>query len=188
MIESRFDPSHQVRFDLGRGVVELSGRTPQLLVPLDALLQLCRGAGDEMTWDFGRQIGTEIGRRISERFGGDVANVSSETMVDHLGGELALIGLGSMLLERWGQVLLLAFSDAPAEAEGAALVSAAVEGALQRATSRDVRAFVLEHEGRDLRIALVSAAAAAKLKEWQASGAAFAQLVAQLNNASRGAA
>ena len=181
MIETRFDPSQAVRFHLDRGVVELAGSAREMLVPADALLELCRGAGPEALLDFGRRLGGDVGRRLTERFGNELAQASPETIVEHLGGELALLGLGSLALERWGQAVVLAFAEAPAGREGGQLVAAAVEGALQRALSRDVRAVVVNREAEQLRIVLVGVHVADRVKQWVESGSALSDVVARLN-------
>jgi hypothetical protein len=187
MIESRFDPSQAVRFHLERGVVERSGSLRELLVPADALLELCRGAGSDALTDFGRRLGTDVGRRVAEQLGNELAQASPEAVVDHLGGELALLGLGALQLERWGRALVLTFTEPPAGREGSSLVAAAVEGALQRATSRDVRALVLGRDDDRLRLILVSPEAAGRVEQWLEAGTGFGEVVARLNGAAGGA-
>src|SRR5689334_2855860 len=115
MAESRFDPAQAVKFDFGTGQVSLDGAA-RLLVPPDALLALCRGAGGEAARDFGRRLGTELGRRVSSRIGIDRASV--DVVIEHLGGDLALLGLGSLGAERWGRALVLTVKSSPLGSEG----------------------------------------------------------------------
>ncbi len=65
----QFDASQTVKFDIARGSVELQGTGARLLVPPDALLELCKHAGDDALKDFGQKLGTEAGRRMAESVG-----------------------------------------------------------------------------------------------------------------------
>lgn len=181
MLEPRFDPAHKVRFDLGRGTVELEGHIPQLLVPVDGLLELLDAAGPEALRNFGRKLGTEVGRRFAERLGSDLSAASVETLVEHLGGELAVLGLGSISLERWGRALLLTVASAPAGSTGGELLAAVLEGALQRGTSRDARVVVVEREAESLRLLVVGANAAARVKSWVQAGTGLAEVLGRLH-------
>ena len=133
MARQDFCPEGAVSFDLGRGRVDLDGVAPHVLVPVDALLDLCRAAGSEAPKDFGRRLGSEAGRRVAARLSDGLQDVAVETLVEHLGGDLALIGLGSMGTERWGSALVVTFSESPLGHAGEAILAAVVEGALQRA-------------------------------------------------------
>ena len=156
MAELGFDPSQSVKFDFARGAVEIDG-SAHLLVPSGALLALCRGAGVEAQRDFGRGLGTELGRRVAARIRTSEASV--ESVVQHLGGDLALMGLGSLGVERWGRALVLTVSGSSLNREGDALVAAVLEGALQRAMARDVTVVPLAREDAQARFLVASAAA-----------------------------
>ena len=65
---NRFNPSGSVSFDLVRGRVDCGG--DHVLIAADALVDLCRAAGDEAVTDFGRRLGTTLGKRLADRPGG----------------------------------------------------------------------------------------------------------------------
>ena len=148
-----FNPTHSVRFELGRGRVSIDGTEARLLVPADALLDLCKGAGRDSAKDFGRRLGTEMGRRVAARLDG---TSSVAAIVEHLGGELALAGLGSLGVEVWGRALVFTVNDSPLGGDGDALLSAVLEGALQRALSRDASVVPIARTDGKARLAVVS--------------------------------
>ena len=181
---TRFNPSGSVSFDLVRGRVDCGG--DHVLVPADALVDLCRSAGDEAVSDFGRRLGTAAGRRVAERLG-DTSSASLEEVLEHLGGELALLGLGSLGLERWGRALVLTVDGGPFGQQLDRLLGAVLEGALQRAFARDVHAVKLGRDDRQVRFLIASAASAGKINEWLGSGLSYGDALARLQQ-SAGAA
>src|SRR5512142_1214261 len=156
MSEPRFDPALALKLDFDQGQVTLRGHGPCLVVPKGALLDLLSNAGDEATANFGQQLGVEVGRRMVESLGSSITRASIEGFVEHLGGELALLGFGALAVERWGQALVLVIDGAPAGTTGAALVSAVVAGALQRALSRDTAVVELMKGDNTLRLLVAS--------------------------------
>lgn len=180
-MQSRFDPSESVHFDLARGRVALDAADSRLLVPTAALSALCRSAGLEAVRDFGRLIGTEAGRRVAERLGRDLDSASIEVVLDHLGGDLALMGLGSLGLERWGRALVLTVDGSPFGAEGDPLVASVLEGALQRALVRSVSVVPLQREDQRVRLLAVNAEAAAKVRGWLSKSVTWGEVLAKLN-------
>jgi hypothetical protein len=183
---TRFDPTHTVRFDLEHGQITRTGSAARLLLPAQAVVDLCGAAGGEALRDFGRQLGTEVGRLVSERLG-PVDQASIESMLEHLGGELALMGLGSLAVERWGRALVLKLDACPLPAAGDAVLSAVLEGALQRAASRDVRAVVLSRDDSVVRLAILGAEAAPHVAEQLANGAPWADVLARIQHPRGGA-
>jgi hypothetical protein len=181
---TRYNPSGSVSFDLVRGRVDCGG--DHVLVPADALVDLCRSAGDEAVSDFGRRLGTAAGRRVADRLG-DTSSATLEEVLEHLGGELALLGLGSLGLERWGRALVLTVDGGPFGQQLDRLLGAVLEGALQRAFGRDVRAAKLVREDRQVRFFIASAASAGKVSEWLGSGLSYGDVLARLQQ-SAGAA
>jgi hypothetical protein len=181
MAEPAFDPSHLVKFDASRGAVELNGGAC-LLVPPAALLALCQGAGDEAKRDFGRTLGTELGRQVSNRLRASDASV--EKVVEHLGGSLALIGLGSLGVERWGRALVLTLSGSPLGREGDALVASVLEGALQRALARDTAIVPLSRENDHVRLLVASPGTAPKVRAWLSEGVKWGDVLARLHERS----
>ncbi|MFO0568862.1 MAG: hypothetical protein U0263_24580 [Polyangiaceae bacterium] len=181
MAVPRFDPSHSVKFDLGRGSVHLEGAGPRLLVPPDALVDLCRHAGQESLADFGRKLGTEVGRRIGEQWGDAGQNIGVEGFIEHLGGNLALLGFGSASLERWGRALVFVVEGSPLGAAGDPLLAAIFEGALQRLMGRDARAVVLGRDADHVRFLIAGEKGASKVRALLASGKAWGDALAALH-------
>jgi hypothetical protein len=150
-----------------------------LLVSADALISLLRSAGPAAETDFGKQLGTEIGRLVSERLG-SVDSASIEEIAEHLGGELALLGLGSLTVEQWGRALVLRFDHCPLAREGAPLLARVIEGAVQRALSRTVTAVVVDSEEDVVRVALLGGQAAERVSRWLSSGVGYAEALGRL--------
>lgn len=176
----RFDPAHSVKFDLAAGTVQLDGSGPRLLVPPDALLDLCKHAGPESLRDFGRKLGTEVGRRMADQMGSAATTAGLEGFVDHLGGNLALLGLGSISLERWGKALLFVVEHSPLGAAGGPLLGAVIEGALQRCLGRTTRAIVLGSDADPIRIFVTGPSAAEKVEKWLSQGTSWGDALARL--------
>jgi hypothetical protein len=180
---TRFNPSGSVSFDLVRGRVDCGGE--HVLVPADALVDLCRAAGDDALSDFGRRLGTAIGRRIADRLGDSVSGATLEDILDHLGGELAVLGLGSLGLERWGRALVLTIDGGPFGPQLDRLLGAVLEGALQRAFGRDCHAVKLIRDDRQVRFLITNAASASKVNEWLGSGLSYGDALTRLQNNTR---
>jgi hypothetical protein len=180
-MKAPFDPTHTLKFDLGRGRVSVDNSTLRLVLPADALQKLCESAGEEATRDFGRSLGTEMGRRVANRLPA-IQLASIEDVVEHLGGEMALMGLGSLSVERWGKALVFVVSDGPFGSAGEAFVSAILQGAMQRALSREVTALLLSREGARARFLATSAQVSSKVEAWLASGVKWGEALAQLQS------
>ena len=155
-----------------------------MLIAADALVDLCRAAGDEAVSDFGRRLGTALGRRLAERLGDGASSASMEVVLDHLGGELAVMGLGSLGLERWGRALVLTIDGCPLGASGDRLVGAVLEGALEAMTAREVAIESLERDEQRARMLVASPAAAAKARAWLIGGLGWPDVLAKLHAAS----
>jgi hypothetical protein len=177
---TRFNPSGSVSFDLVRGRLDCGG--DQVLVSADALVDLCRAAGDEAVSDFGRRLGTAAGRRIADRLGDAAAHATMEEVLEHLGGELALLGLGSLGLERWGRALVLTIDGGPFGQQLDRLLGSVLEGALQRAFGRDCHAAKLMRDDRQVRFLITSAASASKVSAWLGSGLSYGDALTRLQS------
>lgn len=175
---TRFNPSGSVSFDLARGRVDCDGE--HVLVPADALLDLCRHAGDDALVDFGRRLGTAAGRRVATRLGDGTSSATLEEVLDHLGGELALLGLGSLGLERWGRALVLSIEGGPFGQQLDRLLSAVLEGALQRAFGRDCHATKLVRDDRIVRFLIGSQSSIARVNQWLGSGVSYGDALTRL--------
>lgn len=179
-----FNPTHAVRFELARGQVSVEG-VGRVIVPADALQHLCDGAGPDGVKDFGRRVGTELGRRVAARVDG---GASIPTMVEHLGGDLALAGLGSLGVEVWGKALVLTVQDSPLGPRGDALLAAVLEGALQRALARDTAIVPLGHDGGKARLLAVSPKTADAVRGWLTSGASWGDVLTRVQAGTSGTA
>jgi hypothetical protein len=177
-----FDPSYALEFDFGRGQVRMANAGERVVIPSDALLALCQGASEDAVRDFGRRLGTEVGRALLARVA-DAWQASLETVVEHLGGELALMGLGSLGLERWGQALVLSFSHSPLGYGGDLLLGSVLEGAMQRAFGRDVVAVKLMRDGDQVRFLVAGFDGARKASDWLYQGVPWGDVLARLANA-----
>ncbi len=177
---TRFNPSGSVSFDLARGRVDCGGE--QLLVAADALSDLCLAAGEEAIVDFGRRLGTSIGRRVAARLGDSANAASLEELLEQLGGELALSGLGSLGLERWGRALVLSFEGGPFGPNLDQLLGAVLEGALQRTFGRDCHAAKLGRDDRVVRFLISSQQSAVKVRQWIGAGVTLGDALTRIQN------
>jgi hypothetical protein len=174
-----FNPTHSVRFEIARGRVSVDGSEARVLVPAGALGKLCESAGLESVKDFGRNLGTEIGRRVAARLDGGAPSVTA--LVEHLGGDLALSGLGSLTVEIWGRALVFAVTDSPLGKEGDTLLASVLEGALQRALVRDTSLVELERSQGRVRFAVLSPKTANGVRKWLEDGISWGDALARLN-------
>ena len=174
----RFDPTHSVEFNFDRGTVKLGGQSERVLVPADVLASLLKGADADTRKDFANRIGTEAGRRVSERIDG---TASIPAVVEHLGGELALMGLGSLGFERWGRALVVTVVGSPLRGEGDEMLAGIIEGALQRAFGRSSSVLPIQRDDALVRLLVVSKATAERVRGWLASGVSFGDALARIN-------
>lgn len=175
----RFDPTRALVFDLAQGQLRDDEGMGRLNVPGDALLRLCAAAGTEALRDFGKGLGTEVGRRISRRLGSSAESAGPEVWVEHLGGELALLGLGNLRFERWGKALIVVVAGALPNSEE--LLAAVIEGALQRTLGRDATVVPLGSHEEELRLAVLNERAASQARGWLSEGASWSQIVERLH-------
>lgn len=187
MADPAFDPSEAVTFDLAYGHVHLDGAPNRVLVPGDALIELCDTAGDEATAALGYAIGSAMGRRVAVRLGraaadrqAAVAGASFSLVIEHLAGEVALAGLGSLSAERWGKAVVLILDQSPLGERGDPLVGEILQAAMQTLSNQGGRVVRLERSGVRARFLLVAAAAVEgvrmRLREGQSWGAVLAKL------------
>src|SRR5262245_4507794 len=176
-----FNPTHSVRFEIARGRVSVDGSEARVLVPAAALGKLCESAGLDGVKDFGRNLGTEIGRRVATRLDGSAPSVTA--LVEHLGGDLALAGLGSLTVEIWGRALVFVVQDSPLGGEGDSLLAAVLEGALQRALARDTALVELGRADGRVRFAVLSPKTADSVRKWLGDGISWGDALARLNAA-----
>jgi hypothetical protein len=176
----RFDPTHSLEFNFDRGTVKLGGQSERVLVPADVLASLLKGADPETRKDFANRLGTEAGRRMSERIDG---TASIPAVVEHLGGELALMGLGSLGFERWGRALIVTVVGSPLRGEGDELLAGIIEGAFQRAFGKSSSVLPIQRDDALVRLLVVSKGTAERVRGWLASGVSFGDALTRLNGA-----
>lgn len=184
MDTSSFDPSRAVVFDLNRGQVMLNGGAAALLIPAEALVQLCAGLDAVAVRQFGALLGRHAGGRVRGRVSAAVVP-TLEAMVDHLGGEMSLAGLGSLVMERWGQALVARIECCPL-AQPHELMSAYIEAAIEAAVGREVTAVALERGDRSIRLLLCSKAASTKVRAWLVGGMSWGDALAALHQGALG--
>jgi hypothetical protein len=187
MADPAFDPTEAVTFDLAYGHVHLDGAPNRVLVPSDALIDLCEAAGEEATAALGQAIGTAMGRRVAGRLAegaqdraSAIAKARFETVVEHLAGELAVAGLGSLGVERWGKALVFVHDQSPLGERGDALLGEVLQAAMQALSNQAGRIVLLERSGVRARFLLVGAGAVEgvrmRLREGQSWGIVLAML------------
>lgn len=140
----RFDPTRAIVFDLARGQLRDGEGVSRLNLPSDLLLRLYQQAPAEAAVDFGRSLGAELGRRVSESFGEAAESESVDVWTEHLGGQLALVGLGNLRVERWGKGLVLRVEGSPPHSSQ--LLKDVLSGALQRGLSKEAALVDFEDE------------------------------------------
>jgi hypothetical protein len=185
MSHVRFDPSKSVTFDLSHGLVHLDGAPLRLVVPANALGELCAAAGTEATARFGRAMGETLGQRAAPRLDSGVRTASVEAVLEHLGGELSLAGLGSLGLERWGRALVLVIDHSPIEGAGDSLLEAVLAAALEAMSGQSVRAMLLGREGGRARFLVAGGAGAEKVRAWLADGLSWGEALVRLHEGTR---
>jgi hypothetical protein len=180
MDTSTFDPTRAVVFDLNRGRVTLDQGDSVLVIPAEALAQVCSKLEPSAVRQFGVALGKHAGARVRGRVGAQAAP-SLETMVNQLGGELSLSGLGSLSIELWGQALVVRVDGCPLGLPGQDLMSAYIESALLAIVGREVIALVLERAAQSSRLLLCSPAASARVKGWLSAGGSWGDALVALH-------
>ncbi len=187
-MNSAFDPSEAVTFDLQFGHIHLDGAPSRVMVPADALVALCAAAGEEETAAFGHAVGEAVGRRVGVRLAGGTAKrheavraADLQAIVSQLGGELAVLGVGSLSAERWGKALVLVVDQSPLGEGGDNLLAQVLESALLALVDTPARVVRLQRDGVRVRFLVVSAAAAGGVRERLAAGESWGAIVAAMH-------
>jgi hypothetical protein len=148
-------------------------------------------------------MGEAMGRRVAARLAAPAAGAGAasaagdagaravraaplETVIEHLGGELALAGLGSLAMERWGRAMVLVLDPCPLGADASGLLEAVLEGALEAAAGRPVRALVLDRDAGRARLLIAGGAAVARVRAWLAGGTSWGDALVKLHGVRRG--
>jgi hypothetical protein len=199
------DLTSAVRFDLGRGTVNLGaakvdareihapGRAPELaqravLLPEDVLAELVAAAGPAESALAAQALGATMGQRLAERLGGAAAvrAGSLEGVISALAAEVSVSGFGAVHLERWGRALVLVVEHAPrvdpdfvvAMLQGA--IEAAVTSIMTTAAEQQVRCTLLAVDDRALRVFVASGRAVERVRTWLAEGTSWGDALARL--------
>lgn len=189
MASKPFDPSEAITFDLELGHVHLDGAPHRVLVPADALLALCQGAGEEATAALTHAMGSALGKRVAVRLGREadadpavaVRAAGLDAIVNGLAGELALAGLGALSAERWGKALVLVLDQSPLGEDGDSFSTGLLEGALKALTDAPARVVKLHRDGVRLRALVISGAAAGAVRDKLSRGESWGQVLAALH-------
>ena len=184
----RFDPSEAVTFDLAFGHIHLDGAPNRVMIPAEALVKLCRAAGEEETAEIAHSIGEAMGRRVSLRLapdGGDrresVRKAGVERVISELAGEMAVAGMGCLSAERWGKALVLLVEQSPFGEEGDELAAAILQAALQTMTGSPARVLRLVREDTRVRFLVVSGAAVEAVRSRLGRGESWGSVLAALH-------
>src|SRR5690606_40271943 len=108
------------------------------------------------------------------------SDVCSSDLLDQLSLEVALMGFGVLGLERWGRALVFTLEDSPFGDAGDALVAGLLEGALQRAFSREAVVVRLCREENTARFLVTGRSGADRVSEWLRSGVGWGEALARL--------
>ena len=173
-------------FDLASGSVRLTAGEPQVLVSASIVGSLVASAPNAR--EMGRLIGADLAGRARIRRAMTGGGASEETMrsltlgdvVDLLGGELAILGLGNLRSERWGAALLFVLDPCPLDTRADGFLAGIIESAVASAGGRDLRAAVLEHEGRTVRMLICNEVAMKRAEALRADGLPFTGIVSRL--------
>jgi hypothetical protein len=176
MAAASFDPTHAVRFDLPRGRVSAGDGERLLLVPLSAVEAIALSATPEAVEALGRALGAAIGKRAAVRLGAD-QGATIEAFVTQLAGEAAIAGVGTLGVERWGRALVVVVEGSPLSGP---LLGPLVAAAIEAASGRRVWTTLLSRDEATARIFVGSENGTARIREWLASGVAWADAVARL--------
>ena len=170
------DLDGSLRLDLPKGSAELRGE-PVVVLSAHAVETLLRAAPAGSRVDLGRDVGTTMGRRVSQKLGGSsgVRGASLETVVSELAAEIALAGLGELELERWGRAMIIGLSGGPL-AQQAEMLAGLIGGAVSAATSADAAA-VSVGEGRYF---VGSPRACERLRSLITHGTAWSEAIARM--------
>jgi hypothetical protein len=175
---SSFDPTHAVRFDLPRGSVRAGGGDDRvLLVPTAALDDIVLSASPNAVEALGRALGSAIGRRAAARMADSEAATVAE-FVTQLAGEAAIAGVGVLSVERWGRALVVVVEDSPLVGT---LLSPLVASAIEAASGRRVWCSLLSRDEHVARVFVGSERSVGRLREWIASGTAWADALVRLH-------
>jgi len=178
-------------FDLASGSVRLTAGEPQVLVSASIVAALVASAPNARA--LGHLIGTDLAGRARIRRAMSGASSADETMrdlslmdvVDLIGGELALLGLGSLRSERWGAALLFVLDPCPLDARADDLLAGIMESAIAAAGGRSLRAAVLEHEDRAVRMLICNEVAMKRVEAFRADRLSFTTILSRLQGDSR---
>jgi hypothetical protein len=172
-----FDSTHAVRFDLALGSVRAGNREERLLlVPSSALDDLILSASAEAVDALARAIGLAIGLRVAGRIGPGPEG-SVEAFVVQLAGECAIAGVGTVALERWGRAMVVLLEHSPLPT---AFLCPLVAAAIEAAAGRAVSCTLLTRDNAVARVLVTSESAAARAREWIASGVAWGEALTRL--------
>jgi hypothetical protein len=174
-----FDPSGAVRFDMKSGAASDARGARLVLVPATALEALERTTPGALA-HLGAEVGRGCGGRVAARLGGDggVRAATLEVVVSHLAGELAIAGIGAVHVERWGRAMVIVVSNPGVSSDG--FIGAALSGALQAASGREVAIAPLGREGTTARYFVGAQPTVTKAKSLVSQGKSWSDVLGAL--------
>ncbi len=181
-------------FDLAEGLVRLGGEA-RILLPTSVLLAIVGAATTDVRRVWGQTLGTSIGhvatiRMKEEDFAAPLALVdaSPEAALSEIAAAWALAGLGGLGMERWGRALVMTIDNSPLGREGDEFLEGVLEGAIEKATRRQVHVMRLERSRTRSRFFVGNASAVAKVRAFMTDNASWTEALSKLHVASGGAA
>lgn len=179
-----FDPNGAVRFDIKSGAASDSRGARLVLVPAIALEALERTTPGALA-HVGSEVGRACGARVAARLGGDsgVRASTLEVVVSNLAGELALAGLGAVHLERWGRAMVIVVASPGVNSDG--FLGAALAGALNAATGREVAIAPLGREGTTARYFVGTQPTVVKARSLISQGKSWTEVLGALQGFTR---
>ena len=179
-----FDPNGAVRFDMKSGAASDSRGARLVLVPAAALEALERTTPGALA-HLGSEVGRSCGARAAARLGGDagVRAATLEVVVSNLAGELAIAGLGAVHLERWGRAMVIVVANPGVNSDG--FLGAALSGALNAASGREVAIAPLGREGTTARYFVGTQQTVVKARSLVSQGKSWTDVLGALQGFTR---
>ncbi len=186
-----FDASTAVTFDLPHGHVRLPDESRGVLIPVSAILEVCRPENAAVAATLAQAIGEVIGRAVKDQLADlneTVRGAPLEAIVDYLDGCWAVAGLGRLRFERWGSALVVVVDDVPFGEVGDVMVGGLLEAALSEAADTEVRAVRLHREGARARFLVTGSAGAERVRGWLGEGVPWGEALVRVHGEDRPAA
>lgn len=181
------DTMAPLRFDLARGRIHNREGDNFVLLPISVMSELCRSLPEDSLVSLGYAVGTEIGRRLSQRVNGS-SSLSVGDIVTEIGIELATAGFGTLGVEIWGKALVFTLEASPLTFGGSngidradPLIGAVLSGILMRAFSRDGNVVAIGRTAGIARFVACSLGTSERVEQWLNEDLTATEVLARLN-------